>query len=126
MDLRRVMRRQSKAGSYDERGNYSRFLAEVKIFFQKLDKAKLDHYMRPSAVLDVSSQRADEWNERSRKEKMRYLNCLEHSARSSDGKVLARLWRVWRNLQRVESDDVGWESWNRAPDQLGFCIDEVK
>ena len=82
--------------------------------------------MCPSAVLDVSSRRAGEWNERSRREEKPYLDCLKYCTRSSDGKVLARLWRVWKNLQRVEFDDVSWEPWSPAPDQLGFCIDGIK
>ena len=53
----------SQAGSH-ERGNDSRFLAEVEILFQKFDEAKFDYYVCPSAFLDVSSHRAGERNER--------------------------------------------------------------
>lgn len=60
------------------------------------------------------------------KKKNSDLDCLKHRAGSSDGQVFARLWRVWRKLQRVESDDISWESWSQAPGQLGFCIDGVK
>jgi hypothetical protein len=93
----KVMKRQLKAGSRDVHQNDSRFLAEVEILLQKLDEAELDGYMRPSAFLDGNSK-TGERDERSREKKDDYLNCLEHCAKSSDGKVLASLWGIWGDV----------------------------
>ena len=53
------------------------------------------------------------------------LDSLKHCTGSSNGQVLARLWRVWRKLQRVEFDDISWESWSRVPGQPSMRSNEM-